>query len=61
MLQIVFTRSARKWPSLSSAISATLSWSRPCASDMKLSLRSAVHFTGRRTLPDAQVTMASSA
>ncbi len=61
MLHSVWTRSARNLPSASSAISAVLTWSRPCASDMKLSLRSAVHFTGRFTFPAAQVTMASSA
>ena len=61
MLDSVLTRSARKLPSASSAISAVVTWSRPCASDMKLSVRSAVHFTGRRSLPAAQVTIASSA
>ena len=61
MFAIVDTRRARKCPSASTAISAVLTWSRPCASDMKLSLRSAVHFTGRFSLPAAQVTIASSA
>ena len=34
----------------SSASSAVLTWSRPCASDMNASVRSAVHFTGRLQL-----------
>ena len=45
----------------STAISAMVMWSRPCASETKLSLRSAVHLMGRRSLPAAQVTIASSA
>jgi len=61
MFAVVSTRRARNLPSLSSASSAWLWWSRPCASDMKLSERSAVQRTGRFTLPAAQVTIASSA
>ena len=49
------------WPRASSASSTWVTWSRPCASDMKLSERSAVHLTGRLSLPAAQVTIASSA
>ena len=40
------TRSARNFPAASSASSATISWSRPWLSDMKLSERSSVHLTG---------------
>ena len=47
---MVLTRNPRKRPSASTAISAVLSWSRPCASDMKASERSDVHFTGRPSL-----------
>ena len=61
MFAIVATRSARNLPSLSIASSAWVKWSRPWASDMKLSERSAVHLIGRFTLPAAQVTIASSA
>ena len=38
---VVCTRSARNLPSLSSASSACVTWSRPCASDRNDSLRSA--------------------
>ena len=37
-------------PFSSSASSASLTWSRPCASEMKPSLRSLTHFTGRPSL-----------
>ena len=60
-LAVVFTRMARNLPSLSSASSATVTWSRPCASDRKASERSEVHFTGRLICFDAQVTTTSSA
>ena len=61
MFAVVCTRMARNLPSLSIASSALVTWSRPCASDMNDSLRSAVHFTGRLTCFDAQVTTTSSA
>ena len=43
------TRSARILPSASNAISAWVTWSRPCASVRNASERSRVHFTGRPT------------
>ena len=61
MFAVVCTRMARNLPSLSSASSAFVRWSRPCASETKDSLRSAVHFTGRLICFDAQVTTTSSA
>ena len=54
MLAVVLTRMARNLPSLSSASSAFVTWSRPWASERNDSLRSAVHFTGRLTCFDAQ-------
>ena len=50
MLAMVCTLSAVKLPSASMASSAWVMWSRPCASERKLSVRSAVHFTGRPSL-----------
>ena len=50
MLAIVSTLSPRNLPFSSSASSASLTWSRPCASEMKPSLRSLTHFTGRPSL-----------
>ena len=47
MAAIVFTRIARKWPSLSSASSASVTLSRACASLRKASVRVLIHFTGR--------------
>src|SRR4051812_6316381 len=58
---VVLTRRPRNLPSLSIASSTVVTWSRPCASDMKDSLRSAVHFTGRLICFEAQVTTTSSA
>ena len=49
MFAMVCTLSAVKLPSASIASSAWVTWSRPCASDRKLSVRSPVHFTGRPT------------
>ena len=60
MFACVRTRNPVNFPSASSARSAVVTWSRPCASVMKLSLREAVHFTGRPILRAAQVTAASS-
>src|SRR5256885_12635823 len=53
---VVRTRMARNLPSLSSASSAVVTWSRPCASETKDSVRSAVHFTARLSCLAAQVT-----
>ena len=61
MFAVVFTRMPRNLPSLSIASSATVTWSRPCASETNDSLRSAVHFTGRLSCFAAQVTTTSSA
>ena len=47
MAAMVLTRIARKWPSLSSASSASVTLSRACASDRKASVRVLIHFTGR--------------
>jgi hypothetical protein len=60
-LAVVFTSIARKRPSRSSASFARVTWSRPCASVMNDSERSAVHFTGRPSCFAAHVTTASSA
>ena len=49
MLAMVFTRIARNSPFASVASSAVVTWSRPCASVRKDSLRSAVHLIGRPT------------
>ena len=40
-------RSARKCPSLSSASSVSTTLSRACSSDIRPSVRSEIHFTGR--------------
>ncbi len=61
LAEVVHTRSPRKWPSASSASRPFITVSRPWASDMNDSERSAVHLTGRRSLRDAQETIASSA
>src|SRR2546425_9414278 len=53
---VVRTRMARNLPSRSSASSAVVTWSRPCASETKDSVRSAVHFTARLSCLAAQVT-----
>ncbi len=58
---VVFTRIARKRPSGSSASSACVAWSRPCASDMNDSPRSAVHLIGRPTSFEAHTHTVSSA
>jgi len=58
---VVLTRSPSILPSAESASSAWVWWSRPCASDRKLSLRSPVHFTGRPTRRAAQTQTVSSA
>ena len=50
MLLRVSVRSARKLPSASRAISAVLTWSRPCASLMKASDRSAGPLDGAAQL-----------
>ena len=47
---MVLARSAVILPSASNAISAWVTWSRPCASVRNASERSQVHFTGRPTL-----------
>ena len=47
MAAMVFTRNARKVPSLSSASSASVTLSRACASLRKASERVLIHFTGR--------------
>jgi hypothetical protein len=60
MLAIVLTRSARKLPLPSIAISAVVTWSRPCASVRNDSLRSAVHLIGRPTRLLAQTSATSS-
>src|SRR5258707_7542780 len=57
---VVRTRMARNLPSLSSASSAWVTWSRPCASDRNDSLRSAVHLIGRLTRLLAQTMAVSS-
>ena len=54
MFAVVLTRSARNLPSSSSASSACVTWSRPCASERNASLRSAVHLIGRPTRFAAQ-------
>src|SRR5664279_6115692 len=61
MLAVVWTRIARNLPSLSSASSACVTWSRPCASDRNDSLRSAAHLIGRLTFFDAHTIAVSSA
>ncbi|MNV43588.1 hypothetical protein D3C71_1353040 [compost metagenome] len=61
MLASVCTRMAKNLPSLSIAISAWLTWSRPCASDTKDSLRSATHLMLRLSCLAAQVRHTSSA
>ena len=61
MLAMVSTLSARNLPSLSSASSAWVTWSRPWQSVMNDSERSAVHLIGRPTRDAAQQTMVSSA
>ncbi len=61
MFAVVCTRIARNLPSLSSASSACVTWSRPCASDRNASLRSAAHLIGRLTCFDAQTSAVSSA
>ena len=55
-----FARTARNLPFLSSASSASITMSRPCASDMKASLRSEYHFTGRPSRSDANITSSCS-
>ena len=57
---VVRTRIAKNCPSLPSASSAVVMWSRPCASDRNASERSEVHFTGRPSWRDAHVTTTSS-
>ena len=47
MAAIVLTRSARKWPSLSSASSASVTLSRPARRSGRLPSASLIHFTGR--------------
>ena len=47
-------------PSASNAISAWVTWSRPCASARNASLRSQTHFTGRPTRFDAHSATTSS-
>ena len=61
MAAVVFTRSARKWPSRSRASSALVQWSRPWASARKDSVRSAVHLTGRPRRFEAHTHIVSSA
>ena len=56
MAAMVFTRSARKLPSLSSASSASVTLSRACASLRKASVRVLIHFTGRPVSLDASST-----
>src|SRR4029450_5856066 len=56
MAAIVFTRSARKWPSLSSASSASVTLSRAWASPRNASVRVLIHFTGRPMYFDASST-----
>ncbi len=50
-------RQPMNFASLSSAISAIETWSRPCTSDWKASWRSGIHFTVRLSVRDAQITM----
>ncbi len=57
---VVCTRIARNLPSLSQASSACVTWSRPCASERKLSLRSAAHLIGRLTRFEAHTIAVSS-
>ena len=47
MLAMLRERMARILPAPSTAISPTVTLSRPCVSDRNASLRSDVHFTGR--------------
>ena len=61
MLATVATRSPSISPSAARASSAFVTWSRPWASARNDSERSARHFTGRLSLPAAQVTAISSA
>ena len=58
---MVDTRIARILPSSAVAISAWVTWSRPCASQRKASVRSPFHFTGRPTFFAAQRQTVSSA
>ena len=51
---MVLTFSPMILPSSPNAISAWVTWSRPCASARNASERSQVHFTGRPTFFDAQ-------
>ena len=60
MLATVATLRPRNLPFSSSASSAWVTWSRPWASVMKDSARSAVHFTGRPTRLAAHTTTVSS-
>src|SRR6185369_18001583 len=60
-LASVCTRSPRNLPSLSVASSPWVTWSRPCASHRKLSLRSAVHLMAQLCCLAAQVSATSSA
>ena len=50
-------RQPRKRQSLSSAISAIETWSRPCTSDWKASWRSGIHFTVRFSAREAHTTI----
>ena len=54
MAAMVFTRSPRKLPSLSSASSASVTLSRACGSLRKASERVLIHFTGRPVSLDAR-------
>ena len=51
---MVWTRSPVILPLASSASSACVTWSRPCASERNASVRSAVHLTGRSIFFAAQ-------
>ena len=61
MFAVVTTRIARNRPSLSQAISACVTWSRPWASETNASPRSAAHLIGRFTRLLAHTIAVSSA
>ena len=56
MAAIVLTRKPSMMPSLSSAISASVTLSRACASDRNASVRVEIHFTGRPVSLEASST-----
>ncbi len=60
MAAMVRTRMPRIFPAPSKAISASVTWSRPCGSLTKVSVRPARHFTGWPSFLAAHSTIALS-